>query len=277
VEVGVSPAEYSTAAPHRFPAAAKVLTGLPFSLHARCMKALKRKSASIPNSRWLAYATAGAASAFISANSAEAEVHYSGPLNFLFDASPGHPVHKKFPLNDGSAYFGFANLRAPQPWTEYGMAGFLIKAPVDAGFAATSYGVYRWVSQLASGENISQHQFLRNKHQRGTYFNNKLGNLVKYYFNYGHWNRGDTGFVAFKFDAGTGIQYGWARVRIEGNPPRSGDFTLIDYAYADPGEPIRAGQTSSNDMVSEEGSLGWLAVGAVGILTWRKNRSRPPR
>jgi hypothetical protein len=101
--------------------------------------------------------------------------------------------------------------------------------------------------------------------------------LVRYYFNYGHWNRGDTGFVAFKFDAGAGIQYGWARVQIEGNPPRTGDFTVIDYAYGDVGDRIRAGQTSSNEMVPEEGSVGWLALGAAGLLAWRKRRSRTTR
>ena len=246
-----------------------------FVLTMKLNRARSRKPAVIANSRWLAYATAGLASSFAAGQSADAEIHYSGPLNILFDASPGHPVHKKFPLNDRSAYFGFANLRAPQPWTGYGMAGFLIKAPVDAGFAATSYGVYGWVSQLTSGENISQHQFLRNKFQPGIYFNNKLGNLVRYYFNYGHWNRGDTGFVAFKFDAGAGIQYGWARVRIEGNPPRTGDFTLIDYAYGDPGDQLSAGQMLSNKQWSRRKVLlGVLALGAAGLLAWRKRRSR---
>ncbi len=236
-----------------------------------------RRPAVITNSRWLAYATAGLASSFAADQSADAEIHYSGPLNITFDASPGHPVRMKFPLNNGSAYFGLANLRAPQPWTGYGMAGFLIKAPGRAGFAATSYGVYRWVSQLTYGETISQHQFLQNKLQHGLYFDNKLGKLVKYYDNYGHWNRGDTGFVAFKFDAGTGIQYGWARVHIEGNPPLTGDFTLIDYAYGDPGDQLTAGQTLSNETVPKDGGIGWLALGAAGLLAWRKGRSRAAR
>jgi hypothetical protein len=48
------------------------------------MKALKRKSATIPNSRWLAYATAGVASAFTYANSAQAAIHYSGDLHEQF-------------------------------------------------------------------------------------------------------------------------------------------------------------------------------------------------
>jgi hypothetical protein len=64
--------------------------------------------------------------------------------------------------------------------------------------------------------------------------------------------------------------------------PIDHDFYLVDYAYADPGEPIRAGQMSSNemvpeendDMVPEEGSLGALALGAAGLLAWRKRRSQ---
>jgi len=43
-----------------------------------------RKSAAITNSRWLAYATEGAASAFTSAPSAEGAIHYSGQINKKF-------------------------------------------------------------------------------------------------------------------------------------------------------------------------------------------------
>ncbi len=54
-------------------------------------------------------------------------------------------------------------------------------------------------------------------------------------------------------------------------------FKLIDYAYADPGEPITAGedgQNRSDEQGPDEGSLGWLALGAVGLIAWRKSRSR---
>src|SRR5262249_7299370 len=40
-----------------------------------------KKPAAITNARWLAYATAGAASAFTCANSAEAAIHYSGTID----------------------------------------------------------------------------------------------------------------------------------------------------------------------------------------------------
>ena len=54
-------------------------------------------------------------------------------------------------------------------------------------------------------------------------------------------------------------------------------FAVLDYAYADPGERIRAGQKSENEMVTDDGSLRWLALGAAGLLAWRKSRSRTAR
>ena len=51
-------------------------------------------------------------------------------------------------------------------------------------------------------------------------------------------------------------------------------FKLLDYAYADPGESSTAGQTSSNEPGAEKGSLGWLALGAVGSLAWRKRQPK---
>jgi hypothetical protein len=64
-------------------------------------------------------------------------------------------------------------------------------------------------------------------------------------------------------------------------------FKVFDFAYADPGEPITAGQgiprgsednqDVSADQGTDEGSLGGLALGAVGLLAWRKSRSRTAR
>jgi hypothetical protein len=58
-------------------------------------------------------------------------------------------------------------------------------------------------------------------------------------------------------------------------------FKMIDYAYADVGEPIFAGQRSSDeqapDQVVEQNSLGWLALGAAGLAALRKSRSRSAR
>ena len=72
-----------------------------------------------------------------------------------------------------------------------------------------------------------------------------------------------------------------------GGAGRLNAFRLIDYAYADPGEAIRAGegiprageddQDMSDEQGHDEGSLGGLALGAVGLLAWRKSRSRSAR
>jgi MYXO-CTERM domain-containing protein len=91
-------------------------------------------------------------------------------------------------------------------------------------------------------------------------------------FNRGQWLSPGYGFIGFSFNNGAGVQYGWARIRMSGVPQL--DFKLLDYAYADPGEPIRAGQISSDEQAPDQGSLGWLALGALGLLAWRKSRSR---
>jgi hypothetical protein len=234
------------------------------------MKALKRKSASIPNPRWLAYATAGVASAFAAANSAEAAIHYSGRIGTKFGSGDDKSV--RFPLDQqgdsiqlrhnlrfccfssygGAAYFGVV-----------GRAGNSL-----AGFYRTCGSVrIESVSKLKYGGFVSRRPFLaKNSGIMGSFGIGECDSA-------GRFKPGDIGFVAFKFNNGSGDQYGWARVKFYSRPfPINRDFSLLDYAYADPGEPIRAGQTSSDDMGTDKGSLGWLALGAIGLLAWRKTR-----
>jgi len=90
------------------------------------------------------------------------------------------------------------------------------------------------------------------------------------------WGNRGTGFIGFRFNNGAGVQYGWARITMAG--PAHDNFYLLDYAYADPGEPLRAGETSedtlSDEQSPDQGSLGGLALGAAGLLAWRKRRTR---
>src|SRR6266513_1859101 len=59
---------------------------------------LRSKPASIAKTRWLAYATAGAATALAGSNSAEAAIHYSG---FVWEHfGPHQRKYKDFPLDE---------------------------------------------------------------------------------------------------------------------------------------------------------------------------------
>ena len=68
-------------------------------------------------------------------------------------------------------------------------------------------------------------------------------------------------FIGVKFSTN---RFGWIRVNMGGAPLNS--FTIVDFAFAGPNEPITAGQ------VPEPGSLGLLALGAGGLATWRRRR-----
>ena len=85
---------------------------------------------------------------------------------------------------------------------------------------------------------------------------------------------GGIGFIGFKFNNGSGDQYGWVRIQVKpgvGYPEYN--FQLLDYAYGDVGDTIGAGQKSGHDVAGLE-SLGGLALGALGLLAWRKSRAQ---
>ena len=231
-----------------------------------------KEPAVITNSRWLAYATAGAASAFTCAHSAEATIHYSGRIGEFFGShqdksarfqldQPGDSIRLRHSLEfcgtgsyGGSAHFGILG-RAGNAF-----AGFYNPCP-------SAHVVS--VSKLNRGQLISERPFLaRNSGLLAGFAHYCSSGSV------GQFDQAGVGFIGFKFNNGSGDQYGWVRVKFGGRNPIDHNFWLVDYAYADPGEPIRAGQTSSNEMVPEEGSLGWLALGAAGLLAWRKRRSQ---
>ena len=238
-------------------------------------RARSTKPAVIANSRWLAYATAGAASAIGVARSAQGEIQYSGPLNVVLEGDWKAPVGKRFHLGDGHATIGFINKIHTY---NYGIAGFLVHPGSFNGF---TFSGDRYVSKLSSGDSIAGRPFIKNgPNTFHPFLHTKAGLMVYYLYGFAVWHKGDTNFVGFKFDDSTGTHYGWARVRIEVAGNVKASFTLIDFAYADAGELITAGQTSEatqSEKIPKKGSLGWLALGAAGLLGWRRSRSRADR
>jgi MYXO-CTERM domain-containing protein len=227
----------------------------------------KNRALTIPTSRWLAYAGAGAATALAGASSVEAEIHYSGRVNVEFPPDEYKSVTFALDQPGDSIFFvrgqesaDFFGVRCPKSGAFIGSDG--------SGFEY--YFVFRIRNQ---NRYISAGPFsaagLGNFGAFGTMIKGDRGSLDW------RWNRRATGFVGFRFNNGAGNQYGWARVRMDG-PDSNFSFTVLDYAWADLGESIKPGQTSSsaNSDVTEESSLGLLAAGAAGVALWRQRRRR---
>ena len=238
------------------------------------MKAFRCKPISIPNARWAAYATAGAASTLGFASSAEAEIHYSGLVNHNFaNGSFAGPLDPGLTLELGvgtgtqighnTSAFGFIHIRDA---AENKLIGTF------AGTLASYAGVY--VLELPAGQSVPAQGFAISCR-----WSSSCSCQVCYHGAYigggGRFRDRGIGFIGFVFSQGSEApQYGWARVQKSGPPPYR--FRLVDYAWGDPGDRIRTGQKSSAgnmvDAVTDSGSIGLLALGAAGLVAWRKRR-----
>ncbi len=225
------------------------------------MKSPRHKPASIPRTRWASYVTTAAATALAGSQSAEAAIHYSGRLNVPFNCGTDYCVtYRTFQLDQPGDYFSLFHYINSY---HHGIDYCFINGIASAANIGTERQFY--ISKLSFGQAISQGNFGYAR--------------VLTLFGQGPWREKPgprQGFIGFRFNNGAGVQYGWARVQM-GRLGQRYDFALFDYAYADPGEPLRAGQISTEEQAPHEGSLGWLALGAAGLLAWRKSRSRTAR
>ena len=236
----------------------------------------QNKSILLSNSRWFAYATAGAATALSGATSAEAEIHYSGVINAKFRDFDN--TVKSFALGDDAKLVFLLGYDVPYQGGRnyyYGAWFGIREAAVSNqfrgyhGIASTFY-----VSRLVPGKLVSQGDFVDN-------LPNYALNFLASSYGADAWGSQTrerrSGFVGFRFDNGAGKQYGWARLRLrDPNLGAACGFILVEYAWGDPGDSITTGQTSSSEdqvgVVPDQGSLGLLALGGTGLVAWRKQR-----
>lgn len=178
-------------------------------------------------------------------------------INQVVSAPPGGSAIYTFALAPGASF----NVHHIASTSGAAGAAFCnVFGAVSAGFNGLVAGPYRYVSKLASGVNPAGNPFV----------GGGPGGFGTLAFAYGYqnsqWLDAGTGFVGFRFNTGGGVQYGWARLTMNGSPLNS--FTMVDYAWGDVGDTILTGQ------IPEPGSLALLAVGAVGLLAWRKQRAK---
>ena len=219
------------------------------------LKAARRKPASITsNSRWIAYTTAGAATALGCVATSEASI-VSIDVNQTFNAAPGSYAVGYFNIGGGGR-LGFLHSR-----TSSGVNG-ISKVGIFGGGALRGVSVnsFPYAAKLAFGANIAGGAFL-------------VANVATLAYGPGftnsQWLTPGTGYLGFRFTDAAGTEYGWASITVAGVP--GNEFTLNSYAYTTAGELITAGQTAA---VPEPGSLGLLALGGAGLVAWRKRRAR---
>jgi len=224
---------------------------------------IRPKSVSIGSARWMAYATAGAATALVGVYSAEGAIHYSGALNITLNAAPGGTAQTYVNLVGqpaGNSLNPFHARLSSSSGATIGVAKWFMYGGVSGAVAGFAAGGFQYASRLNFGQGINSRPFVLG------------GGTMAYGNGYGNdqWLAAGVGFIGFRFDNGSGMQYGWAQVRMEEGAPGN-SFTLIDYAYGDLGDMITAGQTTS---IPEPGSLGLLAFGGLGLVAWRRQRAK---
>jgi hypothetical protein len=202
----------------------------------------------------MAYATASVATAAVGVDRGEAAIHYSGTIDHVFNAPPGGFHEEFFPLGP-TAELVFFHERAAS-----GVRGSALFAISGLGCSFRgAFGFYPYVSKVEAGVSVRSGPFIPD-----VAFAGRLA--VGYGYPQSQWTLAGTGFVVFRFDLGLGLQYGWARLTMDGAPGNS--FTLVDYAWGDVGDSFLTGQ------VPEPCSLALLAVGAVGLLAMRRQRAK---
>ncbi len=231
---------------------------------------MKKKSqvrCAVKAARWASYAVAGAATVMAAAEESEGAILYSGPINTPVTTSHSAIIRTLISSsNQGPLVLGnFYHFNARNTAQFRMLPGGTVNGQVR-GIVAGSFS-YAYASKLAAGANIVGGPFnhsgipntMAKHHGRASSFTN----------NSQFTNKENGDFLGFEFNLGGGEQYGWARVNMTTGQTQN-LFMVVDYAYGTVGQAITAGQEVAT--TPEPASLGLLAIGAVGLLAFRKSK-----
>lgn len=203
--------------------------------------------------RSLEAAALGLASSAIS-DSANATVIYTPSVSLspdiVFSVDGGS--EGRIRLRNQDAGGGEINLVLDAP----GGMGMGMMPPSTIEFAISPFGGDNFVSLLTVGNTIDDNLLFADEAFM------KIGPTDNPF-----WAPGTTGYAGFVFDNGGPVPlFGWMRLSFDANGL---DFTVLEYAYEDSGDPIYAG------MISPEPGTGVLfALGLVGFATLARRRRR---
>ena len=220
-----------------------------------------RCKAIVNNNRWLKYAATTAATVAAAGLNSEvdADITYVNVGAALVDANPGTFSPDYFgPYTFGAAGASFSFLqRVYSSFPLYDMDAKGHGNISFAWFASSGAGYIHYARNLNFAAFVSSYSFRQNLYGADVLANNRN--------TYAQFGDPGIAYLGFRFDVGNGTQYGFAELIMDGGPRHTGFLTR--YAYADPGESIRAGQ------IPEPSSLGMMALGSIGLLSWRRSRA----
>ena len=210
-------------------------------------------------SNWKSYAAAAGATLAMSTN-VQAGTITTGTIDLTVQAVGIHGV-SNFDL------FTIAGVSVAAHAFKNGTQGFVdVNSVTSSKRLKFAVGPYEVAKKYASGAAID-------------FVGSSLHALIQVHNAYfgvqGSFGPGDVeGFIGFKDPAG---QFGWMRVEVSdtGSPSYPNELTVLDYAYDNtPGEAIDAGDTGTSATPEPDSvALGLLALGASGILSWRRRRT----
>ena len=228
-----------------------------------------RQPAKLLHLRWTSYAIAAGATAAGTSPTVEAEIHYSGPVNYSFKGSSTFATYR-FPLSNGVSLSAVLN----KVFIGYDSAGIGVDgAQVSNSMRGPEPSVssrFSLLSALPGRSVVSQGRFFPTPPIG-------YGLMQNHWCDNPDWKERGTYYAGFRFNNGPGPQYGWVRVQWAGCPRNY--FIVKDYAWGDPGDQVKAGQKKLNrneaaaPIIDAQGSLGLLALGAIGLQAWRAKRS----